>query len=101
MYLPAHFAEKRPEVLQRLVRDHPFGLLVTQGPAGIEANSVPFFLDPDPAGGPGILRAHVARANALWREARSDVESLVLSRAVRSHVEHRIILNGAKTVVFR
>jgi formyltetrahydrofolate deformylase len=31
----------------------------------------------------------------------SDVESLVLSRAVRSHVEHRIILNGSKTVVFR
>ncbi|WP_459617126.1 formyltetrahydrofolate deformylase [Bordetella sp. 2513F-2] len=31
----------------------------------------------------------------------SDVESLVLSRAVRSHVEHRILLNGSKTVVFR
>ncbi|WP_233233649.1 formyltetrahydrofolate deformylase [Bordetella sp. LUAb4] len=31
----------------------------------------------------------------------SDVESLVLSRAVRSHIEHRILLNGARTVVFR
>jgi formyltetrahydrofolate deformylase len=31
----------------------------------------------------------------------SDVESLVLSRAVRSHVEHRILLNGTRTVVFR
>jgi formyltetrahydrofolate deformylase len=31
----------------------------------------------------------------------SDVESLVLSRAVRSHVEHRIVLNGNRTVVFR
>ena len=31
----------------------------------------------------------------------SDVESLVLSRAVRSHVEHRILLNGKRTVVFR
>src|SRR3546814_7467755 len=31
----------------------------------------------------------------------SDVESLVLARAVRSHVEHCILLNRNKTVVFR
>ncbi|WP_323016293.1 formyltetrahydrofolate deformylase [Castellaniella sp.] len=31
----------------------------------------------------------------------SDVESVVLSRAVRWHVEHRILLNGRRTVVFR
>ena len=31
----------------------------------------------------------------------SDIESRVLARAVRSHVEHRILLNGHRTVVFR
>ena len=31
----------------------------------------------------------------------SDVETLVLSRAVRNHIEHRILLNGHRTVVFR
>ncbi|MBB4132983.1 formyltetrahydrofolate deformylase [Xanthomonas arboricola] len=31
----------------------------------------------------------------------SDTESLVLARAVRRHVEHRIVLNGHRTVVFR
>lgn len=30
----------------------------------------------------------------------SDIESLVLSRAVKSFVEHRILLNGHRTVVF-
>lgn len=30
-----------------------------------------------------------------------DVESSVLSRAVRFHVNHRVLLNGTKTVVFR
>ena len=30
-----------------------------------------------------------------------DVECLVLARAVRWHVEHRVLLNGHKTVVFR
>ena len=29
-----------------------------------------------------------------------DVECMVLSRAVRWHVEHRVLLNGQKTVVF-
>ena len=31
----------------------------------------------------------------------SDTESLVLARAVRRHVEHGILLNGHRTVVFR
>ena len=86
MYLPAHFSESRPDVLARLVRDHPFGLLVTQGANDIAANSVPFFLDADPAGGPGILRAHVARANPLWREARGDVDSLVVFEGAQTYV---------------
>ena len=30
-----------------------------------------------------------------------DVESMVLARAVAWHAQHRVILNGAKTVVFR
>ncbi|MFN0183850.1 MAG: formyltetrahydrofolate deformylase, partial [Aquabacterium sp.] len=30
-----------------------------------------------------------------------DVECGVLARAVRWHVEHRVLLNGHKTVVFR
>jgi len=31
----------------------------------------------------------------------SDVESLVLARAVKGHIEHRILLNDSRTVVFR
>ena len=31
----------------------------------------------------------------------SDIESRVLARAVRRHVEHRVVLNGHRTVVFR
>ena len=30
----------------------------------------------------------------------ADIESLVLARAVKLHIEHRVILNGNKTVVF-
>lgn len=30
-----------------------------------------------------------------------DIENVVLARAVRYHIQHRILLNGSKTVVFR
>ncbi len=87
MYLPAHFEEKRPEVLHALLREHPLGLLVTQDAAGeLAANTVPFVLDADPAGGPGILRAHVARANPLWREARGDRDSLVVFQGPQAYI---------------
>ena len=86
MYLPAHFEESRPEVLQALMREHPLGLLITQGASGLQANPVPFVLDADPAGGPGVLRAHVARANPVWREARTDAESLVVFQGPQAYI---------------
>ena len=86
MYLPSHFNEARPDVLRAFVRDHPLGLLVTQSRAGgIDANSVPFILDAE-GDSPGVLRAHVARANPVWKEARSDVESLVVFQGPQAYV---------------
>ncbi len=86
MYLPKHFEERRPEVLHELVRAHPLGMLVTLADAGLQANTIPFTLDADPAGGPGILRGHVARANPLWRETRDDVESLVVFQGEQAYI---------------
>jgi transcriptional regulator len=86
MYLPAHFEESRAEVLHELIRSQPLGLLVTLGDAGLQANPMPFILDAEPAGGPGILRAHVARANPVWRETRGDVEALVVFQGAQAYV---------------
>jgi transcriptional regulator len=86
MYLPSHFEEKRPEVLAELMQSHPLGLLVTQGDSGLQVNPIPFVFDADPAGGPGVLRAHVARANPVWREARTDTESLVVFQGPQAYV---------------
>ena len=84
MYLPAHFEEKRVEVLHGLVRSHPLGLLVTQGASGLQANSIPFLIDPEP--GPfGTLRGHVARANPVWREGGGG-EALVVFQGPQAYV---------------
>jgi transcriptional regulator len=85
MYLPAHFEESRPEVLHELMRSHPLGLLVTQDANGLQANAIPFMLEPE-RGPLGTLVAHVARANPLWREARTDVESMVVFQGPQAYI---------------
>ena len=85
MYLPPHFDETRTEELHRLIVEHPLGALVANGPAGLDANHLPFELDPR-AGGHGRLLAHVARANPLWQEARDGDEVLVIFRAATAYI---------------
>jgi transcriptional regulator len=85
MYQPAHFREDRLEVQHALIRAHPLALLVTQGGAGLEANPIPFLLDPD-ASPLGTLRAHLARANPQWRSLDREREALVVFQAVDAYV---------------
>jgi transcriptional regulator len=101
MYLPAHFEETRPEVLHELVRSHPLGLLITLDPTGLQANPVPFMLDAAPDGEgdarAAVLRAHVARANPVWREARTDVESLVVFQGPQAYISPSMYPSKAAT----
>ncbi|MHA7683443.1 FMN-binding negative transcriptional regulator [Cupriavidus sp. PET2-C1] len=98
MYIPAHFEETRPELLHDLISTHPLGLLVTQDPAGeMVANTIPFLLEADPEGGPGILRAHVARSNPLWRESRTDVDSLVVFQGPQTYISPSMYPSKAAT----
>ncbi|HSN93133.1 MAG TPA: FMN-binding negative transcriptional regulator [Anaeromyxobacteraceae bacterium] len=65
MYLPAHFAETRVEVLHEAIRHAGLATLVTTGGGGLDASHVPLLLDPEP--GPlGRLVGHVARGNPQW-----------------------------------
>ena len=85
MYLPSHFEETRAEVLRQLIRSHPLGALVTFGADGLNANHIPFEIDPDPAPF-GTLRAHVARANPVWRETSKEVEPMVIFQGPQIYI---------------
>jgi transcriptional regulator len=85
MYLPAHFEESRPQVLHELIAGHPLGVLITHGEGGLDANHMPFEIDAS-AGSQGVLRAHVARANPVWRELRDGDEVLVVFRAEHGYI---------------
>ena len=84
MYIPPHFDEPRTELLQELIRQHPFGTLVTHGADGLDANHLPFELAPE--GVLGTLRAHVARANPVWQELADGAEVLVIFRAGDAYI---------------
>jgi transcriptional regulator len=77
MYIPARHAEERLEVLHALIEAHPLGALVRLDGDGLAADHIPFELIPASSEAPrGILRAHVARANPLWRQADAPVLAL-------------------------
>lgn len=85
MYVPSHFEETRSDVLHQLIRDHPLGVLVTLGSAGLDANHLPFEFDAEPV--PlGTLRAHVARGNPVWRDFSQAVESLVVFQGPAAYI---------------
>lgn len=68
---------------------------------GATAHYVTRDLDEGPIIEQDIARVdHAMTPHELIRVG-SDTESQVLARAVRRHVEHRILLNGHRTVVFR
>jgi transcriptional regulator len=77
MYLPRHFEETDAGALHGLIRSRPFGTLVTTAAGRLDANHLPFELDPVPAPY-GTLRCHVARANPVWKEVQAATEALVI-----------------------
>lgn len=87
MYVPAHFAEQRLDVLHRLMHEYPLGALVTLQPDGLDACHIPFEIAPASAAAPhGILRAHIARNNPLWRNPPSAVDALVIFQGPQAYI---------------
>ncbi|MBI3326671.1 MAG: FMN-binding negative transcriptional regulator [Nitrospinae bacterium] len=85
MYVPKHFEETRVAILHELIRTHPLAALVTLTPAGLDANHIPFEIDPDPAPF-GTLRGHVARANALWCDFFREIPALAIFQGPDSYI---------------
>jgi transcriptional regulator len=76
MYVPQHHEEQRLDVLHGLIRSQPLATWVTLSGGELVANLVPFLLDASRGPG-GVLRAHVARANPVWKTAAEHPSLLV------------------------
>lgn len=67
---------------------------------GATAHYVTADLDEGPIIEQAVERVNHAQTPEKLVEMGRDIEAVVLARAVRWHAEHRILLNGNKTVVF-
>lgn len=68
---------------------------------GATAHYVTAQLDEGPIIEQGVERVDHAHSPEDFVALGRDVESVVLARAVRYHIEHRVLLNGRKTVILR
>jgi transcriptional regulator len=80
MYLPPYFAEDDREVLDSVVRDNNFGLLVTMADGAPLATHLPFVLEGD------TLVAHMARANPQWESFASGAEVLCVFHGPHGYI---------------
>lgn len=77
MYLPAHFAEDRVDVLHEAIRGSRVATLVSTGAGGLIASHVPLLLDPAPAPY-GTLLGHLARGNPQCAAGGAEALALFL-----------------------
>ena len=85
MYTQSAFREERPDVLHRLIREHPLATVVTAGPGGTIVNLIPTLIYPE-EGEFGVLRAHLARANAQWKELAAVEECLLVFQGPQAYI---------------
>lgn len=85
MYLPPYHAETDVHVMHALIHKHPLGTWITQDAQEMVADHIPFVFDAH-RGPHGTLRAHVARANPVWRALSGDAPSLVIFQGPQSYI---------------
>ena len=85
MYVPRHFNLARLHEQHDLIDQYRFGTLVLSATARFEAAHIPFILDRE-AGPLGTLRAHVARANPIWRLVEGSGEALAMFQGPTAYI---------------
>ena len=81
MYLPEHFAENRPEEIDRLIDAFPLAAIVAQTEAGLVANHIPLLRD-----GEKKLIGHAAFANDMHRDIEDSTQVLAIFRADHAYI---------------
>jgi transcriptional regulator len=84
VYLPPAFTETREEILVAHIERHDFGLLVTQGDAGLIASQIPFLIER--RDGKLYLEGHIARANPQRADLDGAAEALAIFAGPHAYI---------------
>lgn len=85
MYTPKFNQEKDISVLHALIKGNPFGAWVTMSKGEITVNHIPFVLH-EHRGEFGTLVGHVARANMIWQDYSTDVDSVIVFQGENAYI---------------
>jgi transcriptional regulator len=85
MYVPAAFAEDRPEVLASFIDANAFATLVTNGEGGLIASHIPLLFDRQRR----MLTGHLARPNPQTAHLVDGAEALAIFTGPHAYVSPR------------
>lgn len=85
MYIPPKYRHEDPEDIRAFVREHAFGLLISNGPKAPLATHLPLELLRD-TGGEWILEGHMAKANPQWKQIGEGSEVLCIFNGPHAYV---------------
>jgi len=88
MYVPRHNQNDDRAALLAYMRAYSFAALATSGPGGLMATHLPFVIED--LDGRTTLLAHMAKANAQWREFSADADALVIFMQPHAYVAPRL-----------
>lgn len=85
MYIPDHFKETNPACLATLLRDYPFGTLITVHDGLPFVSHIPF-LHEHRSDGTQVLRGHVAKSNPQWHDLEENQTALVVFQGPHAYI---------------
>lgn len=85
MYTPKIFAETDTQVMIEFMRCNAFATLISYSDQGLSAEHIPFTIGTQ-ADCKAVLRAHIAKANPLWKSIESGTPVLVVFQGSNSYI---------------
>ena len=85
MYTPSSFRDNDPAVALQLIRDHNFGMLISNGEGSPLITHLPFMVESS-EGKPVRLITHMARANKHWRSIEDGQEVLSVFNGPHAYI---------------
>lgn len=85
MFKQPLFNEENEELIHGLIEANSFGTLVAMVDGELSADHLPFVFKPD-AGEKGVLHAHIAKGNPLWKKHQADQNVMVIFRGAHHYI---------------
>ena len=85
MFQPAIFQEDRLDVMQGLMRAHPFATLISSATGELTADHIPMILHDD-EDAHGVLRGHVSVGNPLFKKTDGALDVLAVFQGPHTYI---------------